>query len=50
MRTDEKVMWHVLETEKVHTGFWWGNMRGRDHLEDDVDVEDNIKMHLQQVG
>ena len=18
----------------VHTGFWWGNVRGRDHLED----------------
>jgi hypothetical protein len=20
--------------EKVHTGFWWGNLRERDHLED----------------
>jgi len=19
---------------KVHTGFWWGNLRERDHLED----------------
>jgi hypothetical protein len=19
---------------EVHTGFWWGNLRGRDHLED----------------
>jgi len=22
----------------VHTGFWWGNLRNRDHLEDpDID-------------
>ena len=20
--------------EEVYTGFWWGNLRGRDHLED----------------
>jgi len=20
--------------EEVHTGFWWGNLRERDHLED----------------
>jgi hypothetical protein len=22
------------EVEEVYTGFWWGNLRGRDHLED----------------
>jgi hypothetical protein len=34
----------------VHTGFWWGNLRERDHLEDrDVDG-DNIKMDLQEGG
>jgi hypothetical protein len=27
-------MWHVWETGKVHAGFWWGNLRERDHLED----------------
>jgi len=27
---------HVARMEKrdVHTGFWWGNLRERDHLED----------------
>jgi hypothetical protein len=25
--------------EEVHTGFWWGNLKERDHLEDPcVDV------------
>jgi hypothetical protein len=22
-----------METGEVHTGFWWGNLRNRDHLE-----------------
>ena len=25
-------MWHVWRSD-VHTGFWWGNLRERDHLE-----------------
>ena len=35
----------------MHTGFWWGNLREGDHLEDPgIDWEDNIKMDLQEVG
>jgi hypothetical protein len=33
--------------EEVYTGFCWGNLRGRDHLEDSrCRWEDNIKMDL----
>ena len=27
-------MQHVQEREKVHAGFWWGNLRAKDHMED----------------
>jgi hypothetical protein len=27
-------MWHVWETRKVHRGFWCGDLRERDDLED----------------
>jgi len=27
-------MQHVWESSKLHKGFWWGDMRKRDHLED----------------
>ena len=36
---------------EAYTGFWLGNVRERDHLEDPgVDGKDNIKMDLQEVG
>jgi len=31
-------------------GFWWGNLRERDHLESLGVDGDNIKMDLQEVG
>jgi hypothetical protein len=27
-------MYHVWKTGEVHRGFWWGNMREVNHLED----------------
>jgi hypothetical protein len=31
-------MLHVWGRRKMHTGFWWGNLRERDHFEDpDID-------------
>jgi len=36
---------------EVYTGFWWGNLKERDHLEDQgVDGKDNINMDHQEVG
>jgi hypothetical protein len=39
-------MWHVWETREVHTGFWWGDLSERDHLEDLGIDGDSIKMDL----
>jgi hypothetical protein len=27
-------MWHALGRGEVHAGFWWRNLRKKDHLED----------------
>ena len=31
---DGRGTWHVWGTENVHTRFWWGDPRERDHLEE----------------
>ena len=35
---------------RVHIGFWWGNLRERDHLLTRHRWEDNINIDLQEVG
>jgi len=40
-------MW---EEKEVYTGFWWGNLKDRNYLEDTgFRWENNIKMDLQEV-
>jgi hypothetical protein len=36
--------------ERCIEGFWWGNLRGRDHLEDPAIDGKNIKMYLKEMG
>jgi len=50
-----KLRWagHVacMVERRRYTGFWWGNLRERDILEDPgIHGEDNIKMDLQKEG
>ena len=41
-------MQHVWGRGEMHTEFWWGNVKGRDHLEDLDMVGNNIKWMLQK--
>jgi hypothetical protein len=44
---------HVAHTGRgeVHTGFWWGNLSERDHLEDPgSDGRIILRWNLQEVG
>jgi hypothetical protein len=50
-RLSEQDMWHVWGREKVHTWFWWRDLREGGHLEYLIcSWEDNIKMDLREVG
>jgi hypothetical protein len=45
--------WYRIDLEgtgEVHTGVWWGSLRGRGNLEDKRRLEDNIKTGLKDVG
>jgi hypothetical protein len=35
----------------MHSAFWWGNLKERDHLQGlGISWEDNVKMDLKEVG
>ena len=45
-------MWHVWGRGLVCTGFWWGNLRERNHLKD-PDIDERIILRcffFQEVG
>jgi hypothetical protein len=38
-------VWNVWTQRYMHRGFWWGNLKGRDSLEDQgVDVLIKLKL------
>ena len=42
---DGRGIWHVWGREEVNTGFWWGNLRGKPHL-DDLDLHWKIVLNF----
>jgi len=41
----------ICGTTEVHTEYWWGDLRERDHLEDPGErLDDNTKINLQGMG
>jgi len=42
--------WSVWGRGEEYTGFWWGNLRVRDHFGDPgIGGEENIKLNLQEM-
>jgi hypothetical protein len=39
-------MWHVWWTGVLYTGFWWGDLMEKDHLEYDIGVDGRIILKL----
>jgi hypothetical protein len=42
-------MWHLWSRGEMHTEFWWGNLRERDHLGPRCRWENNINLTLKEV-
>ena len=40
-------MWHVWRKRKRHTGFWWGNLKEKEHL--DLGLEWRIILTLRRL-
>jgi hypothetical protein len=44
-------MWHAWRILEMRTGFWWGNLKERNHLEDQsVDRRIILKYILNKMG
>jgi hypothetical protein len=44
-------MRHMWGRRELHIGFWWGNLKEREHLEDlSIGGKDNIKLCLKEIG
>jgi hypothetical protein len=47
--TSRRNGWQVWGRGEVHRGFWWGNLKERDHLEDlNVEIKIILKLIFKQ--
>ena len=49
---NNELVGHVahMEESRVHTGFWWGDLGERDHMEYLNVRESKLKLNLQELG